>query len=148
MKDFFFPTSFHKLLKWSQSQSLWCFTTGGGCCADEVLSSIGCRYDIERFGCIPQFDPCQSDLLMICGLVSHKAAPHLKQIYETMLAPKWVLAIGACANSGGAFSSAFSYSVTGGVGDVIPVDVYIPGCPPRPEAIMNGLMELQKKIYG
>ena len=144
----FYSTSFSKLLKWAQSRSLWYFSTGSSCCADEVLSSMGCRYDMERFGCLPQHDPRQSDLLIVCGIVSHKSAPHLKQLYEAMLSPKWVLAIGACANGGGAFSPQFSYSVVPGVEQVIPVDVYIPGCPPRPEAIMNGLMALQDKICG
>jgi NADH-quinone oxidoreductase subunit B len=109
---------------------------------------MGSRYDLERFGCLPQVDPRQADLLIVSGMVSYKAAPHLKNLYETMLSPKYVLALGACANCGGPFSPKLSYSVVGGVDQVIPVDVYVPGCPPRPEAIMNGLIALQEKISG
>lgn len=134
--------------KWATSRSLWYFSTGGGCCADEVISTMGCRYDLERFGCIPQVDPRQADLLIVSGMVSYKLAPELKKLYNSMLQPKYVLAIGACASCGGAFSPKFSYSVVPGVDQVIPVDVYVPGCPPRPEAIMNGLIALQEKISG
>jgi NADH-quinone oxidoreductase subunit B len=109
---------------------------------------MGCRYDLERFGCLPQVDPRQADLLIVCGMVSYKAAPHLKSLYDAMLNPKYVLAVGACANCGGPFSPEFSYSAVPGVDQVIPVDVYVPGCPPRPEAIMNGLIALQEKISG
>ncbi len=109
---------------------------------------MGCRYDLERFGCLPQVDPRQADLLIICGMVSYKIAPYLKELYDEMLAPKYVLAVGACANCGGPFSAESSYSVVPGVNQVIPVDVFVPGCPPRPEAIMNGLIALQEKISG
>jgi NADH-quinone oxidoreductase subunit B len=109
---------------------------------------MGCRYDLERFGCLPQVDPRQADLLIVCGMVSQKIAPYLKQLYEEMLPPKYVLAVGACANCGGPFSGESSYSVISGVDQVLPVDVLVPGCPPRPEAIMNGLIALQEKISG
>ncbi len=148
MKGSFYLSTVGRLLKWASSRSLWYLSTGGGCCADEVLSAMGCRYDLERFGCLPQVDPRQADLLIVCGMVSYKVAPHLKSLYDAMLAPKYVLAVGACANCGGAFSPEFSYSVVPGVDRVIPVDVYVPGCPPRPEAIMNGLIALQEKICG
>ena len=137
-----------RLLKWSRARSLWYVSTGAGCCADEVLDSMGCRYDLERFGCVPEVDPRHADLLIVCGVVTHKAVPHLKELYDSMLTPKYVLAVGACANCGGLFSPQFSYSVVQGVNQVIPVDVYVPGCPPRPEAIMNGLIALQEKISG
>ena len=145
--SFYFSTV-GRLLKWARSRSLWYVSTGTGCCADEVMNTMGCRYDIERFGCVPQVDPRQADLLIVSGIVSYKAAPHLKNFYESMLKPRYVLAIGACANCGGPFGPGFSYSVVPGVDQIIPVDVYVPGCPPRPEAIMNGLIALQEKISG
>ena len=141
-------TTLGRLLNWARSSSLWYTTTGGGCCADEVLNTVGCRYDLERFGCLPQVDPRQADLLIVSGMVSQKAAPHLRDLYDQMPSPKYVLAVGTCANCGGPFSPEFSYSVVAGVDKVIPVDVYIAGCPPRPEAIMHGLIALQEKISG
>ena len=137
-----------QFLKWARSRSLWYVSTGPGCCADEILNLLGSRYDIERFGCLPQVDPRQADLLIISGVVSYKAMPHLRKLYDSMLSPKYVLAVGACANCGGPFSPEFSYSAVPGVNRVIPVDIYVPGCPPRPEAIMNGLIALQEKISG
>lgn len=148
MAGSFYLSTVGRAMKWAQSRSLWYISTGSGCCADEVLNTMGSRYDLERFGSVQQVDPCQADLLIVCGMVSYKAAPHLKRLYDTMLEPKYVLAIGACANCGGLFSPEFSYSVVAGVDQVIPVDVYVPGCPPRPEAIMNGLIALQEKISG
>jgi NADH-quinone oxidoreductase subunit B len=123
-------------------------STGAGCCADEVINTMGCRYDLERFGCLPQVDPRQADLLIISGVISYKAAENLKAIYDAMLPPKYVLSIGSCANCGGPFAPEFSYSVVPGADRLVPVDVYVPGCPPRPEAIMNGLIALQEKIRG
>ncbi|MFZ9595159.1 MAG: NADH-quinone oxidoreductase subunit B [Bdellovibrionia bacterium] len=144
----FYLSTVGKFLSWARSKSIWYISTGSGCCADEVLDSMGGRYDLERFGCVPQVDPRQADLLIVCGMVSYKAAPYLKTLYDSMLSPKYVLAVGACANCGGPFSPKYSYSVVAGVDQVIPVDVYVPGCPPRPEAIMNGLIALQEKISG
>jgi NADH-quinone oxidoreductase subunit B len=141
-----------RLLGWARSNSLWYVSTGTGCCADEVLNTLGCRYDLERFGCLPQLDPRQADLLIVNGMVSKKAAPHLRELYDSMPSPKYVLAVGACAACGGPFgpgqgsSDSAGYSVVAGVDKIIPVDVYVPGCPPRPEAIMNGLIALQRKI--
>jgi NADH-quinone oxidoreductase subunit B len=112
------------------------------------MNSVGCRYDLERFGALPQVDPRQADLLIVTGMVSYKAATHLRQVYDRMLAPKYVLAIGACSTCGGPFATEFSYSAVGGVDRILPVDVYVPGCPPRPESIMNGLIALQEKIRG
>src|SRR4051794_36233270 len=148
MMGSFYLSTVGKVLNWARSRSLWYISTGTGCCADEVLDTMGCRYDLERFGCLPQVDPRQADLLIVCGMVSYKAAPYLKNLYNSMLTPKYVLAVGSCANCGGPFSPEFSYSVVPGVDRVIPVDVYVPGCPPRPEAIMNGLIALQEKICG
>jgi NADH-quinone oxidoreductase subunit B len=144
----FYLSSLGNVLKWATSQSLWYTSTGGGCCADELLNTVGCRYDLERFGCLQQVDPRQSDLLIVSGMVSYKAAPYLKAVYEQMLAPKYVLSLGSCANCGGPFTGDTSYSVVPGVDQILPVDVYVAGCPPRPEAIMNGLIALQEKIRG
>jgi NADH-quinone oxidoreductase subunit B len=135
-------------LQWARAQSLWYLSTGSGCCANEVLNTMGCRYDLERFGCLPQVDPRQADLLIVTGMVSYKAAAQLRAAYEKMLSPKYVLAVGSCANCGGAFAPEISYSVVPGVDQILPVDVYVPGCPPRPEAIMNGLIALQERIRG
>jgi NADH-quinone oxidoreductase subunit B len=141
-------TTLSRLMGWARSNSLWYLNAAGGCCADELLDAFGCRYDLERFGCLPQPDPRQADLLVISGMVSYRAAPYLKTLYEQMLPPKYVLAIGSCASCGGAFAPEYSYSVVPGAERVVPVDVYVPGCPPRPEAIMNGLIALQEKIRG
>lgn len=148
MKESFYLSTVGKVLSWARSNSLWYVSTGSGCCADEVLNSVGCRYDLERFGCLPQLDPRQADLLILTGMVSYKAAGKLRELYDQMPSPKYVLAIGSCANCGGAFGPEFSYSVVPGVERIVPVDVYVPGCPPRPEAIMNGLIALQEKISG
>ena len=145
-KPSFFVSTLGQALNWAKSQSLWYMTTGPGCCADEALNTLGCRYDVERLGCLPQVDPRQADLLIITGAISYKAAAQLREVYEMMLAPKFVLAVGSCANCGGPFAPEFSYSVVPGVDRILPVDVYVPGCPPRPEAIMNGLIRLQEKI--
>jgi NADH-quinone oxidoreductase subunit B len=148
MKSSFFATSLEQMLRWAQSRSLWYVSTGASCCADEVLESMGARYDLERFGCLPQVDPRQADLLIVTGAVSYKAAPELRALYDEMSEPKHVLAIGACASCGGPFAPEFSYCTVPGVDRIVPVDVYVPGCPPRPEAIMNGLITLQEKIFG
>jgi NADH-quinone oxidoreductase subunit B len=148
MAGSFYLSTVGKMLSWARSQSLWYVSTGSGCCADEVLDSLGCRYDLERFGCLPQTDARQSDLLIISGMISYKSALHLRELYDSMLSPKYVIAVGACANSGGPFGPEFSYSVVPGADQIVPIDVYVPGCPPRPESIMNGLIALQEKIRG
>jgi NADH-quinone oxidoreductase subunit B len=137
---------FDTIFNWAQAHSLWAVSIHGGCCADEVLSATGARYDIERFGCHLHIDPTQADLLIVSGVVSLKAAASLKELYEQMPHPKYVIAVGACACSGGVFADSENPFILEGVGAIIPVDVFIPGCPPRPEAIMNGLIALQEKI--
>jgi NADH-quinone oxidoreductase B subunit len=136
------------VLRWSSSQSLWYYSVNTGCCADEVINAWGCQYDLERFGCIPQLEPAQSDLLMVSGIVSAKLKPHLLELYEQMLAPKYVMALGSCANQGGLFSRSLTGADSFSVGEILPVDVFVPGCPPRPEAIMNGVIALQERIRG
>lgn len=144
----FFLSKLESAMKWARSGSLWYYAVQSGCCADEVMETLGSRYDLERFGCVPQLEPSQADLLLVSGVVTRKSAPHLLQIYEKMLAPKYVMALGSCASCGGLFSEDRSYTGLSGVGRIIPVDVHVPGCPPRPEAIMNGLITLQEKIRG
>ena len=144
----FFLSTVDRLLSWARANSLWYRRTGISCCADEFFSTIGCRYDLERFGCQGASEPSQADLLVVSGAVTQKAAPELRKIYDQMLGPKYVMALGSCAAKGGAFGSHDSYSVVQGLAEILPVDVYVGGCPPRPEAIMNGLITLQEKIVG
>ena len=143
-----YTSTIGKILSWSRANSLSYISTGSGCCADEVLNSAGCRYDLERFGCVPQVDPAHADLLIINGFVSEKAEPYLRALYDAMKNPKYVLAVGACASGGGLFAPERSYAVRKIPLNIVPVDVFVPGCPPRPEAIMDGLIELQEKIRG
>jgi len=137
-----------RVLDWSRSNSLWYTVANAGCCSDEMLNTLGCRYDFERFGSIPQIDARQSDLLIISGPISYKMVPHVRALYDLMPSPKYVLALGSCANCGGPFAPEISYSTIPGVDRILPVDIYVPGCPPRPEAIMDGLLALQGKIRG
>lgn len=147
MRGSFYTSTIGRVLDWARAQSLWYISTGSSCCADEVLNASGCRYDLERFGCIPAADPHQADLLIVSGAVSKKAAPHLREVYDAMAEPKYVMAVGACACCGGLFQTD-SYTVVDGVDKLFPVDVFVPGCPPRPEAIMDGLLRLQERIGG
>lgn len=136
--------------KWAshiQSQSLWYYPVGSGFGLEEVLGSGGCRYDIERFGCKRVEDPKHADLLIVSGAVTYKSGSEILSIYDEMLEPKYVMAIGVETSSGGAFSPELSYSVIPGLDRIIPVDVYVPGIPPRPEAIMDGIIKLQEVIY-
>lgn len=139
-------SSIQKVLRWSRSHSLWYYPVQGGCCADEVYNTFGGRYDIERFGCLPQVEPRHADLLIVTGGISLKAKKALVEVYEEMVNPKYVMAIGTCACGGGPFQSKGSMNVWLSLEQLVPVDVYVPGCPPRPEAIMNGIISLQEKI--
>jgi len=148
MNPGFITASLQGIQNWARSHSLWYYSVTGGCCADEMFSAQACKYDLERFGSLPQMHPEQADLLIVSTVVTEKLAPEIKKIYDAMPNPKYVLALGACACSGGAFSSQVSYAVKSNLEAVVPVDVFVPGCPPRPEAMMNGLILLQEKIRG
>ncbi|GGD59850.1 MAG: NADH-quinone oxidoreductase subunit B [Emticicia sp.] len=138
----FFATSFEKVIGIARSKSLWPLPFATSCCGIEFMATMGAHYDISRFGSErPSFSPRQADLLMVMGTIAKKMAPVVKQVYLQMAEPRWVIAVGACASSGGVFDT---YSVLQGIDRVIPVDVYVPGCPPRPEQILDGLMQIQE----
>jgi NADH-quinone oxidoreductase subunit B len=137
-------TTVEKAVAWAQGHSIWPDTFGLACCAMEMIAIVGSRYDVARFGAeVFRSSPRQADLMIVSGRVSHKMAAPLRQIYDQMLEPKWVIAMGACASSGGMFAN---YAVLQGVDKVVPVDVHVPRCPPRPEALLEGIVRLQEKI--
>jgi NADH-quinone oxidoreductase subunit B len=137
-------TTVEKAITWAQAGSIWPDTFGLACCAMEMIAIVGSRYDVSRFGAeVFRSSPRQADLLIVSGRVAHKMAGPLRQIYDQMLEPKWVMAMGACASSAGMFNN---YAVLQGVDKIVPVDVYVPGCPPRPEAVLEGIVRLQEKI--
>jgi NADH-quinone oxidoreductase subunit B len=137
-------TRLDKAVGWARKYSLFPYPFATACCAMEYMSLSMSPYDIDRFGALlPRFSPRQADLLMVIGTINHKLSPVLKRVYEQMSEPKWVMAFGACAASGGFYDN---YATVQGIDRIIPVDVYVPGCPPRPEAVLDGLMELQGRI--
>jgi NADH-quinone oxidoreductase subunit B len=137
-------TTVEKAVLWAQSGSIWPDTFGLACCAMEMIAIVGSRYDVSRFGAeVFRSSPRQADLLIVSGRVAHKMAAPLRQIYDQMLEPKWVMSMGACASSGGMFNN---YAILQGVDKIVPVDIYVPGCPPRPEAVLEGIVRLQEKI--
>ena len=144
LNDSLFTSRVDEVVAWSQKNSLWPMPMGLACCALELMAMVGPRFDIARFGAEAlRFSPRQADLMIVAGTVSKKMAPAVKKIYDQMPHPKWVIAMGACASTGGMFHT---YSTVQGVDEIIPVDIYVAGCPPRPEALIAGIMEIQKKI--
>ena len=137
-------TTLDKAVHWAQSKSMWPDTFGLACCAIEMMAIVSSRYDIARFGMEAfRSSPRQADLLIVSGRVAHKMASPRRQIYDQMLEPKWVIAMGACASSGGMFNN---YTVLQGVDKIVAVDIYVPGCPPRPEALMEGIIRLHERV--
>jgi NADH-quinone oxidoreductase subunit B len=137
-------TTIDTVVNWGREASLWPFVFGTACCAIEFMSTAASRYDISRFGAeVLRFSPRHADLLVVAGTVSYKQAPILKQIYDQMPEPKWVVAVGACASTGGFYDN---YTTLQGIDEIIPVDVYVAGCPPRPEAILDAVLDIQRQL--
>jgi len=140
----FFATSFDKVVGLARKNSLWPLPFATSCCGIEFMATMGSNYDLARFGSERMgFTPRQCDMLLVAGTIAKKMGPILRQVYLQMAEPRWVIAIGACASSGGIFDS---YPVLQGIDQVIPVDVYVPGCPPRPEGILDGILKLQDLV--
>jgi len=145
LEDIVMTTTVDKAMAWASSNSVWPFGFGLACCAMEMIAMItSARYDVARFGSeVVRFSPRQSDVLLVAGTINDKMAPVLKKIYDQMADPKWVISMGACACSGGFYRS---YHVMQGIDEIIPVDIYVPGCPPTPEGLIYGILQLKEKV--
>lgn len=137
-------TTLNQLIKWSRTGSMWPMTFGLACCAIEMMHTGASRYDLDRFGVMFRPSPRQADVMIVAGTLTNKMAPILRKVYDQMAFPKWVISMGSCANGGGYYHDA--YSVVRGCDRIIPVDIYVPGCPPTPEALIYGILQLKNKI--
>ena len=141
----FVTTKLDDVINWTRTGSLWPMTFGLACCAVEMMHMAMPRYDVERFGFAPRASPRQSDVMIVAGTLCNKMAPALRKVYDQMAEPRWVISMGSCANGGGYYH--YSYSVVRGCDRIVPVDIYVPGCPPTAEALVYGILQLQKKIH-
>lgn len=144
MPDFVLTTKLDEVINWGRKSSLWYLLFGLACCAIEMMQTGGPRSDLDRFGSVFRATPRQSDLMIVAGTLTYKMASRTRLLYDQMPAPKYVISMGSCSNCGGLFQ--LSYSVVKGVDKIVPVDVYVPGCPPRPEALTEGLLKLQEQV--
>jgi len=140
----FLLTSVNALINWGRTGSLFPMTFGLACCAVEMIHGYMPRYDLDRFGVAPRPSPRQSDLMIVAGTLTNKMAPALRKVYDQMAEPRWVISMGSCANGGGYYH--YAYAVVRGCDRIVPVDIYVPGCPPTAEALLYGVMQLQRKI--
>ena len=144
LQEGFITTTADKLINYMRTGSMWPVTFGLACCAIEMMQASMPRYDIERFGTAPRASPRQSDVMIVAGTVTNKMAPALRKVYDQMPEPRYVISMGSCANGGGYYH--YSYSVLRGCDRIVPVDIYVPGCPPSAEALLYGILQLQRKI--
>lgn len=144
IKPGFYVTSVESIFSWARSGSLWPMSFGLACCAVEMMHCAASRYDLDRFGVIFRPSPRQSDLMIVAGTLCNKMAPAFRKVYDQMAEPRWVISMGSCANGGGYYH--YSYSVVRGCDRIVPVDLYVPGCPPTAESLMYGIIQLQNKI--
>jgi NADH-quinone oxidoreductase subunit B len=140
----FLVTQLDKVVNWARCGSLWPMTFGLACCAIEMMHTYVSRYDLDRFGIVPRPSPRQSDVIIVAGTLTNKMAPAFRRVYDQMAEPRYVISMGSCANGGGYYH--YSYSVVRGCDRVVPVDVFVPGCPPTAEALLYGILQLQRKI--